>query len=435
MRRRDDKRSGQMIIFMTLSLFALFSMLGLSVDLGYSYFVKVFAQTAADSAAAAAAIYANTNGYVCGSSVTCNSTYTCPSNLTTASDPLQAGCLYAAQNGFKTTGSQTVAMIANNTVPPGTTGVTPALWIKATVSQSIPHTFLYWAGFHSGSVATQAMSGVNVVPNSGCTYVTDTAATQDAFVISGSGSLSAAGCGVFVNSSNSTKALDITGKGSITASQITVRGGVTCPVGKCTPTPTTGAAITPDPFNLTPPAVGSCSFGTSTTPYATSVSASINPGVYCGGITVTGGTLTLASGIYILNGGGISVSGQGYLAGSHVMFFLTGQGGHTPGPMLIQGNGINLSAPDGGPYQGILFYQDPNQTYGSQNVVSGSATISGSGTFYFPTTTLSFSGGSGTNATIAFVVHDLAVSGNAVVTEDITGTLTGLVKRTPGLIQ
>lgn len=37
---RLQKRSGQMIIFVTLSLFVLFSVMRLAVDLGYSYYVK-----------------------------------------------------------------------------------------------------------------------------------------------------------------------------------------------------------------------------------------------------------------------------------------------------------------------------------------------------------------------------------------------------------
>ncbi len=123
--------------------------MGLAVDLGYSYFVKVYAQTAADSAATAAAIYANKNGYVCGSGVTCNTTYTCLSPPTSPpTTPLQAGCLYANTNGFVNTGSQAVSLIANNTAVPNETGNTPALWIQAQhVANRLPHLFLYWAGF------------------------------------------------------------------------------------------------------------------------------------------------------------------------------------------------------------------------------------------------------------------------------------------------
>jgi uncharacterized membrane protein len=123
-------RSGQIMIFATLSLTVLISALGLSVDLGYSYYIKIKAQAAADSAAQAAAVWANQNGYSCTHGVTCNSTYTCASPpVSPPLDPLQAGCLYASTNGFTNSANQTVTMIANNTAAPNESGLRPALWI------------------------------------------------------------------------------------------------------------------------------------------------------------------------------------------------------------------------------------------------------------------------------------------------------------------
>src|SRR3954467_1423767 len=39
---RRDRRSGQLIILMTTSLFLLFSVMGLAIDLGYSYTIKIW---------------------------------------------------------------------------------------------------------------------------------------------------------------------------------------------------------------------------------------------------------------------------------------------------------------------------------------------------------------------------------------------------------
>src|SRR5580700_9095828 len=122
-RRFGDRRAGQMALFMTLSVFLLFSLIGLSADLGISYSIKVVAQAAADSAATAAAVYASKNGEACGSGLTCNSTYTCLSPPTSPpTSAFMAGCLYAQANGFTNTGSQTVTMIANNTAVPNEAG-------------------------------------------------------------------------------------------------------------------------------------------------------------------------------------------------------------------------------------------------------------------------------------------------------------------------
>ncbi len=79
-------RRGQALLLVTLSLFAMCGLLGLAVDLGWSYFVKKSAQDAADSAAQAAAYSALASvGYVT------NSGY---------SDYSTTGLLYAQQNGF-----------------------------------------------------------------------------------------------------------------------------------------------------------------------------------------------------------------------------------------------------------------------------------------------------------------------------------------------
>ena len=62
-------------------------------------------------------------------------------------------------------------------------------------------------------------------------------------------------------------------------------------------------------------------------------------------------------------------------------------------------------------------------------------TVTGSGTWYFPNTTLTFSGSSSASAKMAFVVEDLTLSGSAAIAQDTTGIYTGLATRRPGLIQ
>ena len=54
MNRRKKTSGGQAIVMVTLSLMAMTGMMGLAVDLGWSFFVKKEAQAAADGAALAA---------------------------------------------------------------------------------------------------------------------------------------------------------------------------------------------------------------------------------------------------------------------------------------------------------------------------------------------------------------------------------------------
>src|ERR1035438_1316811 len=63
MTKLRSARRGQALLLVTLSLFAMCGLLGLAVDLGWSYFVKKSAQNAADAAALAAAYQTlNING-------------------------------------------------------------------------------------------------------------------------------------------------------------------------------------------------------------------------------------------------------------------------------------------------------------------------------------------------------------------------------------
>jgi hypothetical protein len=61
--------------------------------------------------------------------------------------------------------------------------------------------------------------------------------------------------------------------------------------------------------------------------------------------------------------------------------------------------------------------------------------VNGSGTWYFPTTTLSFAGNTASNALMAFIVKDMVIGGTPNIAQDTTGTYTGLATRTIGLIQ
>ena len=117
----------------------------------------------------------------------------------------------------------------------------------------------------------------------------------------------------------------VNGASSVTASAISVAGGaVVSGGGSTTPAPTTGVASVADPFaSLPAPAVGACNYNNYSPGYGT---WTLNPGVYCGGINISNGaTATFNPGIYIINGGALSLVGGTSDTGSGVMFYLTGR--------------------------------------------------------------------------------------------------------------
>ena len=104
MRRRRKNSSGQAMVMVTLSLMAMAGLMGLAVDLGWSFYVQKDAQAAADGVAMAAAqeAYSGLDGNFSAVSTTCttgnlacttttiNTVVTCTAALTAST--LADGC-------------------------------------------------------------------------------------------------------------------------------------------------------------------------------------------------------------------------------------------------------------------------------------------------------------------------------------------------------
>lgn len=422
-----------------LSLAFVFGMMSLTVDLGWSYFRRCAAQTAADAAAQSAASWAQLNGYTCGSSgVACGSTYTCAASETSPpADELKAGCLYAAQNGFTTggnSGRQTVSMIAGTGTPTGSTGISTTLWVKAVVEETSPTFLGRFAGMSSTTVRASATSGVTVSPSGACVYSLHPSASG---AVSAKGTVSVtASCGIYVNS-NSTSAFVMTGNSNVAASQILVNGSSSIASNSVvSPAPTANAGSVSDPLSGLPmPSVSGCTYyNWSATSHGT---LTLNPGVYCGGISVSAqATLNFNPGTYILNGGGMSITGGATLNGTGVTFFNTAQSGYTAGPIGLAGNTtFNLASPTTGTYQGILFVQDPSITYSGSNQIAGTSGSTMSGTLYFPTTNVNYTGTSTSSGSYtAIVASTVSFTGTTYFKNDTTGQYTGLASKSASLI-
>jgi hypothetical protein len=438
MRRRSKfgSRAGQSAIFIALNLVFVFSALSLAVDLGWAYYRRAAAQTAAQMAAQSAASWAMLNGYACGENgVVCGTTYTCPTTETSPpSDELKAGCLYAAQNGFTPGGNQTVTMTSGSTTPPGSSGLTTAYWVQATVSEQSSTLFARFANMPALTIKAMATAGVTTTPSGACVYSLDPSASS---AVKASGSVSVtASCGIYINSNNSA-AFVTSGGAVVTSTQILVNGGASVSSNSSvSPSPTTNAGGFSDPLASLPTmTVSGCTYTNWSTSSQTTVT--LSPGTYCGGISVGNQTtVNFNPGTYILNGGGLSVTGGATLNGTGVVFFNTGQNGYTASPISLSGNTtFNLSAPNTGAYQGMLFVQDRNLTYAGSNSIAGTNGSRMTGTLYFPTTNVTYSGTSVSSGTYtAIVAKTVTFSGTTYFLNDTTGTYTGLAGHAVSLL-
>jgi hypothetical protein len=124
------------------------------------------------------------------------------------------------------------------------------------------------------------------------------------------------------------------------------------------PAPTTDCPILPDPLGArTAPPVGACNF---TNKVVDGASENLQPGVYCGGLTLTNGaTATLSRGIYIMKDGPLWVVNGASIVGTEVGLYLTGANSNFTFDFDTT---VNLSAPKDGLLAGILIFDDPTGT-------------------------------------------------------------------------
>jgi Putative Flp pilus-assembly TadE/G-like len=156
---------------------------------------------------------------------------------------------------------------------------------------------------------------------------------------------------------------------------------------------------------------GPLSFGNS------SLTATLQPGLYVGGISITNSNanVTFNPGTYILAGGGLTVTGNATIQGTGVTFYNTSSTSFAYAPIDISGNvTANLSAPTSGSLAGILFFQDRSvaNTPANASTIAGNSSNTFNGVLYFPTTGLTFNGNSSTNGYTFLITDTLTMTGN-----------------------
>ena len=249
-------------------------------------------------------------------------------------------------------------------------------------------------------------------------YVLNTSASG-ALSVSGSAAINVPGM-VEVDSSSSS-AVQLSGASKVTASGIGIVGG----------SQVTGSAS----FSVAPMKVASFTdpLAALPVPSATGLKTyaaaniggvtveTIAPGIYPS-ISVSGSAkLTMTAGIYVIDGGGLVVSGGSSLTGSGVMIYNAGSNynggtGSTFGGVTLSSGSFSLSPPTSGTYAGISIFQSSDNT--KPIAISGAVlTNLGGGVVFAPAAVMNVSGSAqvGTAGTSAspLIVNELVLSGAA----------------------
>lgn len=376
-------------MLMALSMVVLCGFAGLGIDMGYLRYMKQHMQAATDSAALAGA---SELGY---------------------GDVISAAQSDASMNGF-TNGVNGTAITVNNPPLSGPNQGNPN-YVEVLLAQAQPTFFMKLFGINSQMVSTRAVAYEGI--SGACVYALNPSVSS-AFVVSGNSDFSA-NCGILDNSDNSTAALVQNGGGCLSAKYIGVVGQFK-DNSSCAPSPTPQTGIAPfsDPLSfLQPPNVGTCNYQSVS---ISGGSPTLYPGVYCGGINISGGStyVIFSPGTYIINGGGMNISGGANVYGNGVTFYLTGTSSSFKGVSITGGSNSELIAPTSGTYNGVLFFQDrsitSNSSSANSNIAGGSGTAV-EGTLYFPTTGLTYSGNSADSAYTILVADTVTISNTTAI--------------------
>jgi Flp pilus assembly protein TadG len=388
-------KTGAIGITMGVMSTALVGVGGMAIDVSDWYLTRRGMQSAADAAAVAGAMKLATGG--------------------TNQQVITLAKADATRNSFGETNGATV-----NVTPDGV-----ARTVKVDITR--PAT-LYLASLflpQAPLISATATAGI-APPGTGapvCVLALSPTAAG-AITVNGNGTIQAPGCALVSNSTSPT-ALVANGNATITTSKTCMPGGYTTSGNAhLTPMPTPCAAVVDPLANFPPPpgAAGPCNH----TNYSLggNGSATLNPGVYCGGITLNGNaTVTLNPGIYVLRNGGFEANGNSTTTGNGVAFYLSGVGASinlANADVDLDGNAVlNITAPTSGPMAGIAVYQDDFAATGTiTHSIVGNGQQNFSGTVYFGNQNLVITGNGTANSQAPFtsvIANTINYNGNGTL--------------------
>ena len=423
--RKTDARDGNVAVIAAVCLVAILSSVALSLDGGQQLDKRRQIQCAADAAAltAASELYANW--------------WTTMPRGTDTEDGHARLLAYsvAAKNGFKN-GVNGCTVTVN--IPP-LSGRFTNVPSHAEVIIAVDQDRFFSRIFTNATVEIGARAvarGTRNRVNNGIIVLDPD--DKAAFVASGNGMVAVkSGASVLVNSNNA-EAVVVNGSngttnvtdyysGQVGSIDVTGVPGYVINSGTIGATFNSGVEPTPDPLRFLPPPDPSTLplISSKKLQYSQAQTITIKPGIYIGGISLSGKTnLVMEPGIYYMQGGGFNIGAQSSLWGEGVMIYNAPLSNSDT--VSIAGTGaIHLTPPTFGPYQGIVIYQQRDAYYQPTVSVTGapSEDTNGdgiidnkmhiTGTFYVPSAELSVTG-NGSEATIGsqYISDTLKLGGN-----------------------
>jgi len=245
--------------------------------------------------------------------------------------------------------------------------------------------------------------------------------------VHGTATLTVNGGTIQVNSNHS-QAAYAGGTVTIDAPDLNVGGGMRFTGGaELTGDLNEGAPPIPDPLAALPPPTWNPADDLGTISVTGGETVNLEPGFYSGGISANNGTVTLAPGIYILDGAGLNITGNTIFTAEGVMFYITGTG--TSNLDLTGTGDIRVTPPDPdlytypdpqvNTYEGVSIFQDRTNTSAAR--IIGTSLLDLEGTLYFCKAHVEL-GGTGDGFGNQLIANTVEVGGTGIITINYDGS-------------
>lgn len=232
-------------------------------------------------------------------------------------------------------------------------------------------------GGEASRLAVRSVAQVVGKPNI-CVLALDQS-TDGAIELWSNAQMTGQNCAVYSNSLSSA-GIKSKNNARMTASLICSVGGKDGGKSSFLPEPLTDCPTFDDPLaGRTEPPVSGCK---ATAFKVVSEAVTLQPGVYCGGLTISGAAnVTFAPGVYVIKDGAFEVVDTASIIGTDVGFYLTGNGAR----IQFDGNTtISLSAPQSGIMAGLLFFESRGQPTSNVHAIRSDNARQLIGTIYLP---------------------------------------------------
>lgn len=289
---------------------------------------------------------------------------------------------------ISTTTSAAVSQIVSSYVAGQTPAGAPAIAATATVGtgntvqvqlqQAIPTVTGRFVGMRTMNLAASAKARLSGGSLPNCMIALE-AASPSALSFE-EANLSAAGCQIYSNSA-ARDGLRAADRAKISAGAVCSHGGVKNDgTATINPIASTDCPTLADPLAArAQPTVGGCLFNNIKISFGM---MALVPGVYCGGIQVTGGaSVSLLPGVYIIKNGPFNIKANSSLSGTDVTIFLTGSNA----TVEVENKAtVNLTAPATGAMAGMLIFEDRASPAGQKHKFESRNAPNMLGTIYLP---------------------------------------------------